>query len=119
MFYHEVLGCPIGRFSDNWIDFDFFGNQISAHLYPEMELDDITSNVDDVKVPLQHFGAILENKTWKKLAEKLKIAGVEFIIEPQIRYKGLVGEQHIMFFNDPSGNTLEFKSFTNPEEIFK
>ncbi|MCK5367571.1 MAG: VOC family protein [Cyclobacteriaceae bacterium] len=119
MFYNEVLGCPVGRKSDQWIDFDFFGNQISAHLYPEMEPDDKTSNVDDVQVPLQHFGVILENKTWQELAEKLKVAGVEFIIEPQIRYKDSVGEQHIMFFYDPSGNALEFKSFTNPEEIFK
>lgn len=119
MFYSEVLGCPVGRKSDQWIDFDFFGNQISAHLYPEMELDDITSNVDDKEVPLQHFGIILDYKTWQGLSEKLKVAGVEFIIEPQIRYKGLVGEQHIMYVYDPSGNALEFKSFTNPKEMFK
>ena len=119
MFYNEVLGCPIGRSTDNWIDFDFFGNQISAHSSSNMEHDSETSVVDEKQVPLRHFGAILGLDQWKKLSEKLKMAGVDFIIEPQIRNKGKIGEQHIMFLSDPSGNALEFKSFSNPEEIFK
>ena len=86
MFYHEVLGCPIGRISDNWIDFDFFGNQLSGHLCPEMEPDYITSKVDNENVPLRHFGVILENHVWQELAVKLKASGIEFIIKPKIRY---------------------------------
>lgn len=119
MFYHEVLGCPIGRMTDSWIDFDFFGNQLSGHLCTEMEPDQITSEVDNERVPLRHFGVILENQLWQEIAVKLKASGIEFIIEPKIRYKGMVGEQHVLFVYDPSGNALEFKSFTNPEEIFK
>lgn len=119
MFYHEVLGCPIGRSSDNWVDFDFFGNQISAHISNNSISDDTTSIVDEIEVPLRHFGVILSLDEWKKLADKLKVAGAEFVIEPQVRYKGKVGEQHIMFLYDPSGNALEFKAFTNPEDMFE
>lgn len=119
MFYHEVLGCPIGRSSDNWVDFDFFGNQISAHICSNSISDDTTSIVDEIEVPLRHFGVILNLDDWKKLADKLKVAGAEFVIEPQVRYKGKVGEQHIMFLYDPSGNALEFKAFTNPDDMFE
>ena len=119
MFYHEVLGCPIGRSSDNWVDFDFFGNQISAHISSNSISDDTTSIVDEIEVPLRHFGVILNLDDWKKLADKLKVAGAEFVIEPQVRYKGKVGEQHIMFLYDPSGNALEFKAFTNPDDMFE
>ena len=118
MFYNEVLGCPIGRSAENWIDFDFFGNQISAHESSNMEQDSEISIVNEKHVPLRHFGAILAMDLWKNLSEKLKVAGIEFILEPQIRYKGQLGEQHIMLFYDPSRNALELKSFTNPEEIF-
>ena len=119
MFYNEVLGCRIGRTSDRWIDFDFFGNQISAHVSDNSLHDQEFNDVDGNAVPLRHFGAVLDLDTWKILAEKLRVAGVEFVIDPQIRYKGEIGEQHIMFLYDPSGNALEFKALTNPEEIFK
>ncbi len=119
MFYHEVLGCPIGRTSDHWIDFDFFGHQISAHLSRQEEPNGEMSEVEGKEVPLRHFGAILKIKDWEELAHRLKVAGVEFIIEPQIRYKGQPGEQHIMFVYDPSGNALEFKSFTNNSDVFR
>jgi extradiol dioxygenase family protein len=119
MFYHEVLGCPVGRSTEEWIDFDFFGHQISAHISVQMEEDVETSEVDGKKVPLRHFGAILPFEKWNELAHRLKAAGAEFVIEPQIRYEGQVGEQHIMFVNDPSGNALEFKAFTNSKEVFQ
>jgi extradiol dioxygenase family protein len=119
MFYHEVLGCPVGRSTEEWIDFDFFGHQISAHISVQMEEDVETSEVDGKKVPLRHFGAILPFEKWNELAHRLKAAGAEFVIEPQVRYEGQVGEQHIMFVNDPSGNALEFKAFTNSKEVFQ
>lgn len=119
MFYHEVLGCPVGRSTEEWIDFDFFGHQISAHISTQNEDDMEMTEVDGKKVPLRHFGAILPLEKWDKLAHRLKAAGAEFVIEPQIRYQGQVGEQHIMFVNDPSGNALEFKAFAHPEEVFK
>ena len=118
MFYNEVLGCDIGRASEKWMDFDFFGNQISAHVSSSEIVDKEKSLVDGKEVPLRHFGVILDLEQWNELAEKLKVAGVEFVLEPQVRYKGEVGEQHIMFLYDPSGNALEFKAFSNPEEIF-
>jgi extradiol dioxygenase family protein len=118
MFYNEVLGCNIGRSSETWMDFDFFGHQISAHVSGSEILDKEKSLVDGTEVPLRHFGAILNLEQWNDLAEKLKVAGVEFVMEPQVRYEGEVGEQHIMFLYDPSGNALEFKAFSNPEEIF-
>lgn len=117
MFYNEILGCKIGRSTDRWMDFDFFGNQISAHVSSNSIHSAETSVVDGKEVPIRHFGAVLDIETWKGLAEKLKVAGVEFVIDPQIRYKGEVGEQHIMFLYDPSGNALEFKSFSNIGEM--
>jgi uncharacterized protein len=118
MFYNEVLGCPIGRSSDHWVDFNFFGHQISAHLSLEMENEVEMTEVEGKKVPLRHFGAILSLEDWTQLAHTLKVSGTEFIIEPQVRYKGKKGEQHIMFVYDPSGNALEFKAFSNDNEIF-
>jgi uncharacterized protein len=118
MFYNEVLGCPIGRSTDHWIDFNFFGHQISAHLSNELEYNTEMTEVEGTKVPLHHFGAILSLEDWTRLAHKLKVSGTEFIIEPQVRYKGKKGEQHILFVYDPSGNALEFKAFTNESEIF-
>lgn len=118
MFYNEILGCKVGRSSERWMDFDFFGNQISAHISNTSIKDTETSKVDGKDVPLRHFGAVLDLESWKNLSKKLQVAGVEFVIEPQIRFKGEVGEQHIMFLYDPSGNALEFKAFTNPHEIF-
>lgn len=118
MFYNEVLGCPIGRSSDHWIDFNFFGHQISAHLSEELDKTPEMTSVDGKEVPLQHFGAILSLEDWTQLAHKLKVAGTDFIIEPQVRYPGKKGEQHIMFVYDPSGNALEFKAFSDENEIF-
>ncbi len=119
MFYQEVLGCPVGRSTDHWIDFNFFGHQISAHISREEEFNTEKSEVDGTEVPLRHFGAILNLEDWQDLAHRLKVAGAEFIMEPQIRYKGEVGEQHVMFVYDPSGNALEFKAFTKETDIFK
>lgn len=117
-FFEGLLGCSVGRNSDKWIDFNFFGHQITAHLKPD-ELREIKGNeVDGKSVPVRHFGAILDWEEWHNLAEKLKNKGVEFIIEPYIRFEGKVGEQATMFLNDPSGNALEFKSFKNKEYIF-
>lgn len=116
-FYGDLLGCAIGRESDRWIDFDFYGHQITAHL------DDAASQVsrnpvDGKQVPVRHFGVILEWDDWHRLADALKAKGVEFVIEPYLRFKGEVGEQATMFIADPSGNHLEFKSFKDMNRVF-
>jgi len=118
-FYERKIGCNVGRSADKWIDFDFFGHQVSAHVKPEELAKAKTNLVDGDNVPVRHFGAILEWKEWKAMAERLKSLNVEFIIEPHVRFKGKVGEQGTFFILDPSGNALEFKSFQNPETIFK
>jgi uncharacterized protein len=117
-FYTEVLGCKVGRRAEKWIDFDFFGHQISAHLKPEEVALAQKNEVDGDQVPVRHFGAILEWTQWESMAERLKKEGIAFIIEPHIRFKGEVGEQATMFFLDPSGNALEFKSFKDFTQIF-
>lgn len=117
-FFEELLGCSVGRTSDRWIDFNFWGNQITAHLVDQEEEEEITNAVDGKKVPVKHFGAILEMSEWEALAEKLKEHGTDFIIEPYVRFKGEVGEQATMFFLDPSGNAIEFKSFKDFNQIF-
>lgn len=117
-FYGDLLGCDIGRSTEKWIDFNFFGHQLSAHVKPE-ELNLAKANeVDGKNVPVRHFGAILPWKEWHALADRLKDHGMEFVIEPYIRFKGEVGEQATMFFLDPSGNALEFKSFQDESQIF-
>ena len=117
-FYGELLGCRIGRSADRWVDFDFWGHQLSAHL-TEAQISEPPANpVDGKQVPIKHFGAILPMDEWKKLAEKVRNAGVDFIIEPYIRFKGQPGEQATMFFLDPSGNALEFKAFGDESRIF-
>lgn len=117
-FYVDLLGCQTGRTSDRWIDFDFFGHQITAHLIdtalPEAE----TNPVDGEKVPSRHFGAILDWDDWQTLSARLQDAKIAFLIEPQIRFAGEVGEQATMFFRDPSGNALEFKAFKDKAMIF-
>ena len=118
-FYTKVLGCTLGRSSEHWIDFNLFGHQVVAHLNPEELSKTKTSNVDDKQVPVRHFGIILEWEKWQQFSIELKEKGVEFIIEPYIRFKGEIGEQATMFFLDPSGNALEFKSFKDPKMIFK
>ena len=117
-FYKKILGCKIGREDVKWVDFDFFGHQLSAHVKPE-ELKNTKKNaVDGKDVPVRHFGVILEWEAWHSLSEKLKENNISFIIEPYIRFEGEIGEQATMFFLDPSGNALEFKSFKDPEQIF-
>ncbi|MFM2066243.1 MAG: hypothetical protein RLZZ584_1152 [Pseudomonadota bacterium] len=117
-FYGGLLGCPEGRSSPEWIDFDFHGHQIVAHLAPSEAGHRAHSAVDGEQVPVRHFGAILTLDEWQALADRLQAAGVRFIIEPQIRFKGQVGEQATMFFLDPSGNALEFKAFADRSQVF-
>lgn len=118
-FYVELLGCGVGREDERWIDFDFFGHQITAHQIDAPARGEAPRNLVDGKgVPIPHFGAVLEWNAWHALAERLKRAGVTFIIEPHIRFPGQVGEQATMFLADPSGNHLEFKSFQDPGRIF-
>tara|TARA_B110000014_G_scaffold30231_1_gene18827 strand:- start:1630 stop:2046 length:417 start_codon:yes stop_codon:yes gene_type:complete len=117
-FYGDVLGCTIGRESKKWVDFNFFGHQLSAHLKPEELIISKKNPVDGKDVPVRHFGAILEWNKWKLLSQKLKNINIQFIIDPYVRFKGEVGEQATMFFLDPSGNALEFKSFKDPKQIF-
>lgn len=117
-FYAGLLGCRIGRRDVKWIDFYFFGHQISAHLKPEETRAASTNQVDGDNVPVRHFGAILPWGDWHRLAEKLQAAKVKFIIEPHVRFKGEVGEQATMFFLDPCGNALEFKAFKDLSRLF-
>jgi extradiol dioxygenase family protein len=117
-FYVGLLGCGEGRSSEQWIDFDFHGHQIVAHLAPE-ELGRTAANqVDGKAVPVRHFGVVLPWDAWQALADRLRAAGVEFVIEPGIRFVGQVGEQATLFFLDPAGNALEFKAFKDPSQLF-
>ncbi|HYW15612.1 MAG TPA: VOC family protein [Allosphingosinicella sp.] len=117
-FYGGLLGCPEGRSADEWIDFDFFGHQIVAHLDPGMERRSRRAPVDGHDVPVPHFGAVLDMVSWEEMAQRLKSAGAEFVIEPTIRFRGRPGEQATMFFLDPSGNALEIKAMADPENLF-
>ena len=116
-FYSNVIGCTEGRSSATWIDFDFFGHQIVAHLCVE-ESETKTSEVDGDEVPVRHFGVILEWGDWHALRDRLETARMDFLIEPGIRFAGEVGEQATMFVKDPSGNALEFKSFRDETQVF-
>ncbi len=116
-FYGGLLGCPEGRSAPDWIDFDLHGHQIVAHLAPP-EAAAPTNAVDGEQVPVRHFGVILDMAAWTALAERLKAAGVTFLIEPQIRFAGQPGEQATLFFLDPSGNALEFKAFADDSMVF-
>lgn len=117
-FYGGLLGCPEGRSSEEWVDFDFYGHQIVAHLSPDEAGHRSTNPVDGHDVPVRHFGAILTLPQWEALAQALKAAGTKFVIEPNIRFKGQPGEQATMFFLDPSGNALEFKAFADDSMVF-
>lgn len=118
-FYGGLLGCPEGRSSSQWIDFDLFGHQIVAHLKSSTEPNQRHHNpVDGHDVPVPHFGVVLSMQDWERLAERLRSAKVKFVIEPYVRFKGEVGEQATMFFLDPAGNALEFKSFADPGQLF-
>ena len=116
--YTNILGCTIGRQDVKWVDFNFYGHQISGHLIDEDDIRLQTNIVDGENIPARHFGIILKMNEWKKLSEKLISKNIEFIIKPNIRFKGQKGEQSIFFIKDPSGNVLEFKSFKNDEMIF-
>jgi uncharacterized protein len=117
-FYGGLLGCAEGRSAEDWVDFDFYGHQIVAHLAPEEAGHRATNAVDGDNVPVRHFGAILPMKEWEKLAEKLKAAKMRFVIEPHVRFQGEVGEQATMFLLDPCGNALEFKAFRDIGRLF-
>jgi extradiol dioxygenase family protein len=117
-FYGEILGCSEGRSSPEWIDFNFYGHQIVAHLAPEECASGSTSEVDGHQVPVRHFGAVLPMQEWEALSGRLRSLGMNFIIEPQVRFKGKVGEQATMFFLDPSGNAIEIKAFEDPSQLF-
>ena len=116
-FYINILGCREGRSSDRWIDFDMYGHQVVAHLIDKVESVQ-TNPVDGDDVPASHFGVILDMEDWDSLSERLKSSGMNFIIEPHIRFKGEAGEQATMFFLDPCGNALEFKAFKSDDMIF-
>ena len=117
-FYIDLLGCSVGRESATWIDFNFFGHQVTTHLSPEEPQPAATNPVDGQQVPVRHFGVILDWDAWQALAERLTQAGVSFLIDPYIRFRGQVGEQATMFLLDPSQNGLEFKAFRDQKQIF-
>ncbi len=117
-FYGGFLGCPEGRSSSEWIDFNFYGHQIVAHLAPDQAGAAQRNAVDGHGVPVRHFGVVLSMEQWEQAAERLTAAGVEFIIKPYIRFKGEPGEQATMFFLDPSQNAIELKAFANIDSLF-
>jgi len=117
-FYTGILGCAEGRASDDWVDFDFFGHQIVAHLSPNEAGHKAHNLVDGDEVPVRHFGTILDMGAWRGLAERLKERKVRFLMEPDIRFEGEVGEQATFFVVDPSGNALEFKAFADDNQVF-
>jgi extradiol dioxygenase family protein len=121
-FYGDVLGCAEGRSAPSWVDFDLYGHQFVAHLDPRLAdpatRDLLRNEVDGDAVPVPHFGVLLEPDDWRRLADRLLTAGVEFVIEPHTRFAGEVGEQSTMFLFDPSGNALEFKAFADDRQVF-
>ena len=117
-FYGGLFGCPEGRSSHEWVDFDFFGHQLVAHLDPSRQPRVHHNEVDGQDVPVPHFGVVMEWQAWEELAARLRGRGIRFEIEPGIRFAGQVGEQATMFLYDPSGNALEFKAFKDPARLF-
>ncbi|WP_027393716.1 VOC family protein [Aquimarina latercula] len=117
-FYNKTLNLKEGRSSEHWVDFNFFGHQLVIHYKPKLELNNHHNTVDGKEVPVPHFGIILEWDTWQSFAQMLSNKKIDFVIEPYIRFQGEVGEQATMFFYDPCGNALEFKSFKDPSQIF-
>ena len=117
-FYGGLLGCSEGRSSDEWIDFNFYGHQIVAHLAQGQAGHGAENSVDSHNVPVRHFGVVLSMPEWQALADRLTQASVKFVIEPYVRFKGEVGEQATMFFLDPSGNAIEFKAMAQPDRLF-
>jgi hypothetical protein len=117
-FYGGLFGCSEGRSAPTWVDFDFFGHQITAHLVPAPDVAAGTNPVDGDAVPVRHFGVILAWDAWHALASRLEQHGTSFRIAPRVRFEGEVGEQATMFLDDPSGNALELKSFRDPNRVF-
>lgn len=118
-FYRDILGCAEGRSAEQWVDFDLFGHQLVIHYKPKPQEDTLHHNeVDGHNVPVPHYGVVLEWEAWENLSSDLKEKGVEFVIEPYIRFKGEPGEQATMFFLDPCGNALEFKAFKDISQLF-
>ena len=116
-FYGSVLGCREGRSTETWVDFDFFGHQISLHLGEPFKTTD-TGRVGGTLVPMPHLGLVLQRADWQLLADRLRAAGTDFVLEPQLRFKGQPGEQWTMFFRDPSGNPIEVKGFESLDQIY-
>jgi len=117
-FYVNILGCEEGRSTENWIDFNFFGNQLSAHVSENIPEADYCGKVDEISVPVPHFGCLLSAEEFDTIEQQLRQANIEFIVKPYTRYAGETGEQRTMFVFDFSGNPLEFKSFSNEGEVF-
>ncbi len=117
-FYREVLNCEEGRSSDHWVDFNLFGHQLVIHYKPKTEEDRYANPVDGKQVPVPHYGVVLPWEDFQNFADHLRNKGIDFIIEPYIRFEGQVGEQATMFFNDPAGNALEFKAFKDMDQLF-
>ena len=117
-FYEGMLGCSVGRTDARWIDFNFFGHQLSVHLVEEDLGRPPTNAVDGEQVPARHFGVVLTMERWAELRERLRGLGVTFLIEPQTRFEGYAGEQSTMFLLDPSGNALEFKAIADLGRLF-
>jgi len=117
-FYIDLLGCTEGRSTETWIDFDFFGHQLSAHISDDFPDLDFCGKVDGVNVPIPHFGCVIGVEDFQRIKTKLEAGAIEFVVKPQVRYEGQVGEQWTMFVFDLSGNPLEFKAFSNRDEMF-
>ncbi|WAC01731.1 VOC family protein [Lacinutrix neustonica] len=117
-FYRDTLNCEEGRSSDHWVDFNFFGHQLVIHFKEKPQEEALTNPVDGKNVPVPHYGVVLPWETFHAFAEDLKLKSIPFIIEPYIRFEGLVGEQATMFFKDPAGNALEFKAFKEVSQLF-
>ena len=117
-FYGDLLGCEEGRSTDTWIDFNFFGHQLSLHVGEVIQRSKTNSKVDDISVPMPHYGSVVEWGVFYDLAAKLQSKGMIFIVDHYVRFEGRSGEQATMFFEDYSGNVLEFKAYRNPEEVF-
>ena len=118
LFYRDILNCEEGRSSDHWVDFNFFGHQLVIHYKAQSHEETPTNAVDGKAVPIPHYGVVLDWEDFHAFAEDLKLKNIKFIIEPYIRFEGLVGEQATMFFNDPAGNALEFKAFKDISQLF-
>jgi extradiol dioxygenase family protein len=122
VFYGDVLGCPEGRSDKNWVDFNLFGHQLVCHRSSDSTTDGATSaenkSVDDKSVPVPHFGVVLQMDEWEKLADRLHMAKIDFLVAPYIRFRGQIGEQGTLFIADPAGNALEFKGFKNLNNLF-